>query len=99
MVIVVIKLFNEDIKNLLLDLASLFPQITSLQYVINDKLNDSITDLEPIVFKGLPYITEKIGDLSFRLDALSFFQTNHEQMCQLYKIGKELNNYFTRFSL
>jgi 23S rRNA (uracil1939-C5)-methyltransferase len=92
MVIVVFKRFNEDTKNLLLDLASLFPQITSLQYVINDKLNDSITDLEPIVFKGLPYITEKIGDLSFRLDALSFFQTNHEQMCQLYKIGKEFAN-------
>ena len=50
-----IQFFKEDKakRELLLDyLAETFPQITSLQYVINGKANDTIYDQEVICYKG-----------------------------------------------
>ena len=68
-----------------------FPQITSFYYVINDKKNDVITDLECRLYAGQPYITEKmlsldgIKNIEFRIGPLSFFQTNSKQAAVLYK--------------
>jgi 23S rRNA (uracil1939-C5)-methyltransferase len=66
-----------------------FPEITSLQYVVNPKRNDTIYDLEPVVVKGESYIHEKLGDYTFKIGPKSFFQTNSRQAKRLYDITKE----------
>lgn len=66
-----------------------FPEITSLQYVINQKKNDTIYDLTVITFKGADAIYERIDDLQFRISAKSFFQTNTRQAAKLYACVKE----------
>ena len=74
---------------LLLDeLMKTFPQITSLYYTINPKFNDSIHDLEPILYSGKAYVTEKLGHLFFRIGPKSFFQTNTRQAEKLYEVTK-----------
>ena len=70
-----------------------FPQITSFQYVINGKKNDTFSDLTILTWKGNPYITEKMtkpdgsGELQFRVGPKSFYQTNSDQAYELYKIA------------
>lgn len=65
-----------------------FPTITSLQYVINPKANDTIYDLVPIVLKGNMYITEALGKYKFHITPKSFFQTNSLQAKKLYDVVK-----------
>jgi 23S rRNA (uracil1939-C5)-methyltransferase len=97
--LMIIVLFGENqvkaTESVLRFLQSKFPQITSLQYFINTKLNDSYGDLEPIHFAGKPYIEEKMHSLSgrellFRIGAKSFFQTNSAQAQRLYQVAGEL---------
>lgn len=70
-----------------------FPQITSLNYVINGKKNDSFADLTITCWKGNPYITEAMpkpdgsGVLQFRVGPKSFYQTNSDQAFELYKVA------------
>ena len=76
---VVVVLFNEDKsarEKLLKHLSEKFPQITSLQYVINPKANDSIFDLEVQPFLGKDFIVEEMEGLKFQISPKSFFQTN-----------------------
>ena len=80
------KEMREKIMNYI---AQQFPEITSLSYIINPKKNDSISDLEAIPYKGLPYITEELTcrdgrKLKFRISPQSFFQTNTAQANALY---------------
>jgi 23S rRNA (uracil1939-C5)-methyltransferase len=83
----------EWIEKILLRLERDFPQITSFQYVINGKKNDTFSDLNIICWKGNPYITESMpkpdgtGMLQFRVGPKSFYQTNSEQAYELYKIA------------
>jgi 23S rRNA (uracil1939-C5)-methyltransferase len=63
-----------------------FPQITSLNYIHNPKMNDSYQDLTVNCFAGEPFITEKMEDLSFRIAPKSFYQTNSLQAYELYKV-------------
>ena len=84
---------SEDGKKalaLLQYLADKFPQITSLMYVDNQKCNDTIGDLDIQLFKGQDYITELMEDLRFKVGPKSFYQTNTEQACHLYKVVREL---------
>ena len=67
-----------------------FPTITSLNYFINTKRNDSYQDLEPVCFHGRPYIEEVMEGLVFRIGVKSFYQTNPEQAYELYKITRDL---------
>lgn len=73
-----------------------FPQITSFNYVINGKKNDTFADLNIICWKGNPYITEEMplpdgsGKLQFRVGPKSFYQTNSEQAYQLYRIAWQM---------
>lgn len=67
-----------------------FPEITSLMYVVNTKLNDSIADLEVRHFSGREYIWEEMEDLRFRVGPQSFYQTNSEQAYKLYKTVRTL---------
>ena len=48
-----------------------------------------IYDLDIKCFSGVNYITEKINDLSFKISAKSFFQTNSFQTRKLYNIVKK----------
>jgi 23S rRNA (uracil1939-C5)-methyltransferase len=91
-IMVMIQFFKEDKANreLLLDyLAETFPEITSLQYVINGKANDTIYDQNVICYKGKDHIFEDMEGLKFKINAKSFYQTNSEQAYQLYKITRE----------
>jgi len=86
--LMLIIVFHENdtpkIKAMMQFINSSFPQITSLLYVVNPKRNDTISDLDVIVYKGNDYITEKMGDLTFKIGAKSFFQTNTAQAVCLY---------------
>jgi len=89
---VLIQFFKEDKtkRELLLDfLIEKFPQITSLQYVINGKPNDTIYDQNVKLYKGRDYILEEMEGLSFSINAKSFYQTNSDQAYELYKITRE----------
>ncbi len=66
-----------------------FPQITSLQYVINQKRNEDLSDQHFYVFDGKPYIIEQMENLQFRIGAKSFFQTNSEQAYHLYSVARD----------
>ena len=91
-VMVIVVFFHEDVEKregLLNFLASEFPQISSLQYVINAKKNDSLNDQEPILYKGDDHLTEYMGDLKFRIGPKSFYQTNTLQALVLYKVALE----------
>jgi 23S rRNA (uracil1939-C5)-methyltransferase len=66
-----------------------FPSITSLQYTINTKRNDSYEGLEVQCYKGNNYIVEELGGLKFKISAKSFFQTNSAQANTLYAITKD----------
>lgn len=67
-----------------------FPQITSLMYVINEKLNDSLTDQEIICYHGQDHIFEEMEGLKFKIGPKSFYQTNSEQAYILYSQTHEL---------
>lgn len=91
-VMVNIILGEDDEANrtaLLNGLMNAFPGITTLLYTINTKWNDSIYDLEPVVWKGHGYVTEKLEDLSFKISPKSFFQTNTKQAEQLYQVTRD----------
>lgn len=66
-----------------------FPQITALMYVINEKKNDSMYDLDIKVYKGNDHLIETIEDLQFYIGPKSFFQTNAYQTIELYKKARE----------
>ena len=77
------------IEKLMDHLSEKFPQITSLQYVINSKKNDTIGDLDIIVYKGNDSIYEKMENLKFKIGPKSFYQTNSDQAYELYKVTRE----------
>ena len=81
----------ESIGNLLLleTIADRFPEITSLLYVVNLKLNDTISDQEIHSFRGPEYIEEEMEGLKFRVNAKSFYQTNSAQAYELYKVARK----------
>lgn len=76
-------------KELLQYVADKFPQITSLLYVINNKCNDTIGDLDVEVFKGNDHIFEEMEGLRFKIGPKSFYQTNSEQAYSLYKVARD----------
>src|SRR5699024_8487140 len=91
-VMVLIQFFREeaDQRKLLLDfIADRFPAITSLQYVINGKGNDTIYDREVICYRGKDHIVEEMEGLKFKIGAKSFYQTNSHQARELYKVVRD----------
>lgn len=90
MVIVIFAYENIELREKLLNhLSAKFPQITSLIYIINEKLNDSYSDQEAICYAGNDYIMEQMEDLRFKVGPKSFYQTNSEQAYELYKITRD----------
>ena len=93
MVILVCKIEEEAemalFKQLLQYVAETFPEITSLLYIVNNKCNDTITDLEVHTFKGKNHIFEEMEGLRFKIGPKSFYQTNSEQAYVLYKVARD----------
>ena len=80
---------RRKMEEILQFMADSFPQITSLMYVINNKCNDTIGDLDVEVFKGNDHIFEEMEELRFKVGPKSFYQTNSEQAYNLYKVARE----------
>ncbi|MFH1161180.1 MAG: 23S rRNA (uracil(1939)-C(5))-methyltransferase RlmD [bacterium] len=81
-------------------LTELFPRLTSLYYVVNQKHNDSIQDLRFHLYKGLPWIHESMKafhpadpDLKFRIGPTSFYQTNSFQAETLYRTVAQFGSF------
>lgn len=88
-VMVVMSLGADDpeaISSLMSALEQEFPEITSLQYVVNTKVNDTIGDLDVKTWKGREYIEEEMEGLRFRIGPKSFYQTNSRQAYRLYSV-------------
>ena len=91
-IMVLIQFFEDDKEKrelLLNHLEEKFPQITSLQFVVNNKPNDTIYDQDVHLFKGREYILEEMEGLNFSINAKSFYQTNSDQAFELYKITRD----------
>ncbi len=91
--IMVVMCFGEDnpeaIAKVMDALRAHYPQITSLMYVINLKVNDTITDQEILLHSGRDYIEEEMEGLRFRIGPKSFYQTNSRQAYELYKVTRD----------
>jgi len=93
MLILVVREDDQDVIHVMLDhLGEMFPEITSIFYVVNQKKNDSLYDQEFIHYKGEQFITETMpafqaddSELVFRIGPASFFQTNSLQAEVLYR--------------
>ena len=91
-IMVLLQFFEDDKANreLILDhIYEKFPQITSLQFVVNNKANDTLYDTNIQLYKGRDYILEEMEGLKFSINAKSFYQTNSDQAFELYKITRD----------
>jgi len=80
---------NVEIEDMLTAIQQDFPQIKSLVFAINEKVNDSIYDLDIRTFYGQDYLEESLGDIKFKIRPKSFFQTNPKQAETLYDVALE----------
>ena len=92
MVILAITKRTNETTELLNKIKDKFPEITSLQYVVNRKKNDTIFDLEVTLFSGQEFITEIMHGLDFKIGPKSFYQTNSEQVEKLYSVALEMSD-------
>jgi 23S rRNA (uracil1939-C5)-methyltransferase len=91
-VMVILSVFEDDkpkIYGLLDYIKNSFPQITSLFYVVNPKVNDTINDLDIICYHGNSFIMEEMEGIKFKVGPKSFYQTNSHQAYELYKITRD----------
>jgi len=86
---------EQKIKELMDYVAKQFPAITTLLYTVNTKWNDSMFDLEPVVYYGKGYAVEKLSagpggeEFQFKIGPKSFFQTNSKQAERLYQVTRD----------
>ncbi len=78
----------DEIEGLMHAVANEFPEISSLMYAVNTKVNDTLGDIDIIAYKGKPYIEEEMEGLKFRVGPKSFYQTNSLQAYELYKVAR-----------
>lgn len=89
MVVVAFGSDNKDeIESVMQAIDDKFPEITSLEYCINLKLNDSLADQNIILWRGRDFIEEIMEGLKFRINAKSFYQTNSRQAYELYRVAR-----------
>jgi len=93
--IVVAEDDKKNIEQLMKFVEERFPAITTLLYTINRKWNDSLNDLEPVIWKGKGYVIEKLStgsrgdEFEFKIGPKSFFQTNTRQAEKLYQVTND----------
>lgn len=88
-----LSVFENDtpnIEKLLQAVKTKFPEFSSIQYVVNSGVNDSIHAFPIICFHGQSFITENLGHLKLKISAKSFFQTNTLQAKNLYDLVTEM---------
>lgn len=83
---------TDEIELILKALKEQFPTITSLNYVINEKKNDTLYDLDIINYYGEAYLTESLGKVKYKIGPKSFFQTNSQQAKSLYDVVNNMLN-------
>ncbi len=90
--VMAVMVFGEDdkekIEALLHEVKERFPEITSLMYVVNLKVNDTIGDQEVVLYSGKDHIVEEMEGLRFKVGPKSFYQTNSLQAYELYKVAR-----------
>lgn len=89
---VIVSFFENDsekIEALMHHLNNLFPDLTSLMYVVNEKRNDTISDQNIQLYSGQDFLIETMEDLKFKVGPKSFYQTNAKQAYNLYKIARD----------
>lgn len=79
----------DTVREVMEFLKSDFPQLTSLFYIINAKKNDTYYDLPVQHYAGESFLLQKMESLSFRISPKAFYQTNHEQAYELYKVARK----------
>lgn len=84
MVILIVTREDTYTLNILDALSKKFPEISSLYYCVNPKLNDSYFDLDFQCYRGDEKLLQTLGHIRFMLGPKSFFQTNPEQAQALY---------------
>lgn len=95
MVVLIVAEMRDELFPLLDFIAEKFPQITSLQYIINPKMNDSYGDLDVVTYRGKDHIEEQMKGynggktLHYKINPKSFYQTNSEQAQRLYSFVAE----------
>lgn len=89
MVNLVIAYDSNDKKDILDHIRDHFPQVTTLLYTINPKMNDSINDLEPQTWHGSGFLMIKLGEYEYKISPKSFFQTNTRQAERMYETVRE----------
>lgn len=91
--LMVIVIFHDDVPDIVSlvmeHLKITFPEITSLQYIINAKANDSITDQQVILYSGRDHIFDGMEGLKFKIGPKSFYQTNSLQAYRLYSVARD----------
>ena len=83
----IVSFFKEEmerIKSFLDETIKSLPELTSVFYCINPKMNDFVGDLEMVHYHGNPFIEEQLGHVRFKIGPKSFFQTNSWQARVLY---------------
>lgn len=89
----IIIAFGENDRKAIADLMEAvrerFPEITSLYYTVNTKPNDSMGDLDMVLYSGREYILEDMEGLKYRIGPKSFYQTNSPQALRLYKVARD----------
>ncbi len=80
---------REKLRPLVDELTSAFPAIVSIVNNITTRKSDVSTGEKEIVLSGRDHLIDTIGNLTFRISANSFFQTNTRQALTLYKIVRD----------
>jgi 23S rRNA (uracil1939-C5)-methyltransferase len=83
----IVSFFEDDqekIKKFLDAVLNEIPELTTVLYCINSKMNDYIGDLDMVLYHGKGFIEEQLGHVRFKVGPKSFFQTNTSQAKILY---------------
>lgn len=64
-------------------------RLVSFMYNVNTERTNRILGTHSFVLQGQPYITDHIGDLSFRISPQSFYQVNPAQTRRIYEKALE----------
>ncbi|MGC8594003.1 MAG: 23S rRNA (uracil(1939)-C(5))-methyltransferase RlmD [Candidatus Kryptoniota bacterium] len=86
MVLLFVYRIEEGLEILSQKLKSDLPYVSSFVTIVNPTLSQVASGNVQNVHFGSGYITDKIGELKFRISPLSFFQTNTLQAQKLYSV-------------
>ena len=95
-IMLIVSFHYEDVEKRVRFLDALladFPQITTMIYCINQKMNDFVLDLPMVTYSGKGHIEEDLGKVRFRIGPKSFFQTNTKQAERLFDTVVELADF------